>query len=82
MVQQDGRLQELAQLLQSTSQRLADTERSWQADKRSLEGQLATGQHGLRDAQAANDQLRYAQLQLSSFQKRKIQSLSCCAAHA
>ena len=74
MVQQDGRLQELAQLLQGTSQRLADTERSWQADKRSLEGQLATGQHGLRDAQASNDQLRYAQSRTFALPKKEIQN--------
>ena len=47
-------------MLRGMSQRLSDGERSWEADKRGLEGQLSRTLHSLREFQATADQLRSA----------------------
>ena len=47
-------------MLHRVSQRLSDGERSWEADKRGLEGQLNRTLHSLRESQATADQLRSA----------------------
>lgn len=51
-------VQELAEMLRGMGQRLSDGERSWEADKRGLEGQLNRTLHSLRESQASADQLR------------------------
>ena len=47
-------------MLRGMSQRLSDGERSWEGDKRGLEGQLNRTLHSLRESQATADQLRSA----------------------
>lgn len=47
-------------MLRGMSQRLSDGERSWEADKRGLEGQVNRTLHSLRESQATADQLRCA----------------------
>ena len=61
---QDGfaQVQEMAEMLRGVSQRLSDGERTWEGEKRSLEGQLNRTQHSMREAQACADQLRWALL--------------------
>ena len=51
-------MQELAEMVRGLSQRLSDGERAWEAEKRSLEGQISRAQHSVREAQAAAEQLR------------------------
>ncbi len=49
----------MAEMLRGVSQRLSDGERTWEAEKRSLEGYINRTQHSMREAQATADQLRY-----------------------
>ena len=49
----------MAEMLRGVSQRLSDGERTWEAEKRSLEGHNHQAQHSMREAQATADQLRY-----------------------
>ena len=49
----------MAEILRGVSQRLSDGERTWEAEKHSLEGHTNRTQHSLREAQATADQLRY-----------------------
>jgi hypothetical protein len=48
----------MAEMLRGVSQRLSDGERTWEAEKRSLEGHVNRTQHSMREAQATADQLR------------------------
>ncbi len=52
----------MAEVLRGVGQRLSDGERTWEAEKRSLEGHLNRTQHSMREAQANADQLRWAML--------------------
>ncbi len=47
-------------MLRGVTQRLTDGERSWEGEKRGLEGQLSRSLHSLRECQATADQLRSA----------------------
>ena len=49
----------MAEMLRGVSQRLSDGERTWEAEKRSLEGYINRTQHSMREAQATAEQLRY-----------------------
>ncbi len=48
----------MAEMLRGVSQRLSDGERTWEAEKHSLEGHVNRTQHSMREAQATADQLR------------------------
>ena len=50
----------MAEMLRGVNQRLTDGERSWESEKRGLEGQLNRNLHSLRECQATADQLRSA----------------------
>lgn len=58
----DEQVQELAEMLREVRQRLTDGERSWESEKRGLEGQLNRNLHSLHECQATADQLRLASL--------------------
>lgn len=62
-------VQELAEMLRGMGQRLNDGERSWEADKRGLEGQLNRTLHSLRESQASADQLRSVTVTHSSVSR-------------
>lgn len=53
-----AQVQEMAEMLRGVSQRLSDGGRTWEAEKRSLEGHINRTQHSMREAQATADQLR------------------------
>ena len=74
----DAQVQELAELLRGVSQRLTDGERSWESEKRGLEGQLNRNLHSLRELQATADQLRSAS---RHFEKRLCRSVVDQASH-
>ncbi|KAL3152356.1 hypothetical protein ABBQ32_001417 [Trebouxia sp. C0010 RCD-2024] len=77
LVRQDGKVQELAEMLREVRQRLTDGERSWESEKRGLEGQLNRNLHSLHECQATADQLRE---QVESLERSKASLSSKLAA--
>lgn len=64
-------------MLRGTSQRLSDGERSWEADKRGLEGQLNCSLHSLHESQATADQLRSSPSMLCFVPVQGLQPTAC-----